>query len=154
MDEPAALEALRERVEDGLDAALPEKSAWPSTIHEAVRYSLFAGGKRIRPLLVLAASHAVGGAIEDVLPFALAVEMIHTYSLIHDDLPAMDDDDLRRGKPTSHKVYGEAMAILVGDGLQALAFEILAAEYAATPSLLAALVRELAQAAGSHGMVG
>jgi geranylgeranyl diphosphate synthase type II len=126
MDERAALDTLRERVEDGLDAALPPKAAWPGTIHEAVRYSLFAGGKRIRPLLALAASHAVGGGVEDALPFALAVEMIHTYSLIHDDLPAMDDDDLRRGKPTSHKVYGEATAILAGDALLTRAFHLLA----------------------------
>ena len=123
-------EALDERrlvVEGALDRALPPETAWPETIHRAVRYSLFAGGKRIRPVLALAAGDAVGGAREDVLPFACAVEMIHTYSLIHDDLPAMDDDDLRRGKPTSHKVFGEAIAILAGDALFTRAFHLMAA---------------------------
>jgi len=127
---PATLEAeLDERrrlVEDALDRALPAESAWPETIHRAVRYSLFAGGKRIRPLLVLAAGEAVGGRRDDVMPLACAVEMIHTYSLVHDDLPAMDDDDLRRGKPTSHKVFGEAIAILAGDALLTRAFHLMA----------------------------
>ena len=113
-------------VEEGLHEALPPATAWPATIHRAMRYSQFAGGKRIRPLLVMAAGDAVGGASEDLLPLACAVEMIHTYSLIHDDLPAMDDDDLRRGKPTSHKVFGEAMAILAGDALLTRAFHLLA----------------------------
>ena len=112
----AELEERRRRVEDALDRALPAETSWPETIHRAVRYSLFAGGKRIRPLLALAAGEAVGGPADDVMPFACAVEMIHTYSLVHDDLPAMDDDDLRRGKPTSHKVFGEAIAILVEIG--------------------------------------
>src|SRR6185295_9925096 len=94
--------------------------------HRAARYSLFAGGKRIRPILALAAGDAVGGRREDVLPLACAVELIHTYSLIHDDLPAMDNDDLRRGKPTSHKVFGEAIAILAGDALLTRAFHLLA----------------------------
>ncbi|MCG6922952.1 MAG: polyprenyl synthetase family protein [Acidobacteria bacterium] len=121
-----ALHDLRLAVEPALDQALPPEDAWPETIHRAVRYSLFAGGKRIRPVLVLASGEAVGGAREEVLPFACAVEMIHTYSLIHDDLPAMDDDDLRRGKPTSHKVFGEATAILAGDALLTRAFHLLA----------------------------
>jgi geranylgeranyl diphosphate synthase type II len=120
------MEALRLAVEEALDRALPPESAWPATIHRAVRYSLFAGGKRIRPVLVLAAGEAVGGAGEDLLPLACAVEMIHTYSLIHDDLPAMDDDELRRGKPTSHRVFGEAIAILAGDALLTRAFHLLA----------------------------
>jgi geranylgeranyl diphosphate synthase type II len=120
-----ALDALREAIEPALDRALPPETAWPATIHRAVRYSLFAGGKRIRPVLVLAAGEAVGGAREELLPLACAVEMIHTYSLIHDDLPAMDDDDLRRGKPTSHKVFGEAVAILAGDALLTRAFHLL-----------------------------
>jgi geranylgeranyl diphosphate synthase type II len=120
------LDDLRRAVEPALDRALPPEDAWPETIHRAARYSLFAGGKRIRPVLVLAAGEAVGGAREEVLPFACAVEMIHTYSLIHDDLPAMDDDDLRRGKPTSHKVFGEAIAILAGDALLTRAFHLLA----------------------------
>jgi geranylgeranyl diphosphate synthase type II len=112
-------------VEDALDRALPGDDAWPATIHAAVRYSLFAGGKRIRPLLALAAGEAVGGRPEETLPFACAVEMIHTYSLIHDDLPCMDDDDLRRGKPTCHKVYGEAIAVLAGDALLTRAFHLM-----------------------------
>ncbi|HLA75995.1 MAG TPA: farnesyl diphosphate synthase [Vicinamibacteria bacterium] len=119
----AQIETLRQRVDTALDAALPAESAWPETIHRAVRYSLFAGGKRLRPLLVLAAGEAVGGAEVELLPLACAVEMIHTYSLIHDDLPAMDNDDLRRGKPTSHKVFGEAIAILAGDALLTRAFQ-------------------------------
>ena len=117
---------MRREVDAALDRALPPESAWPATIHRAVRYSLFAGGKRIRPVLVLAAGEAVGGAREDLMPLACAVEMIHTYSLIHDDLPAMDDDDLRRGKPTSHKVFGEAIAILAGDALLTRAFHLMA----------------------------
>jgi geranylgeranyl diphosphate synthase type II len=123
---PAPLEALRLEVEPALDRALPPEGAWPETIHRAVRYSLFAGGKRIRPVLVLAAGEAVGGVRDEIMPLASAVEMIHTYSLIHDDLPAMDDDDLRRGKPTSHKVFGEAVAILAGDALLTRAFHLLA----------------------------
>ncbi len=122
---PATLEELRRSVEPALDRALPPDDAWPETIHRAVRYSLFAGGKRIRPVLALAAGEAVGGERAEVLPFSCAVEMIHTYSLIHDDLPAMDDDDLRRGKPTSHKVFGEAIAILAGDALLTRAFHLL-----------------------------
>lgn len=121
----AQLETLRQRVDVALDAALPPESAWPQTIHRAVRYSLFAGGKRVRPLLVLAAGEAVGGAEAELLPLACAVEMVHTYSLIHDDLPAMDNDDLRRGKPTSHKVFGEAIAILAGDALLTRAFHLM-----------------------------
>ena len=126
LDAPAALAAMRQEVDAALDRALPPESAWPVTIHRAVRYSLFAGGKRIRPALVIAAGEAVGGAREDLMPLACAVEMVHTYSLVHDDLPAMDDDDLRRGKPTSHKVFGEAIAILAGDALLTRAFHLLA----------------------------
>jgi len=126
LDAPAVMESLRQAVDAALDRALPPASAWPATIHRAVRYSLFAGGKRIRPVLVLAAGEAVGGAREELMPLACAVEMVHTYSLVHDDLPAMDDDDLRRGKPTSHKVFGEAIAILAGDALLTRAFHLLA----------------------------
>jgi len=122
----AAMEALRVAVDEALDRALPPEADWPATIHRAVRYSLFAGGKRIRPALVLAAGEAVGGAREDLMPLACAVELVHTYSLVHDDLPAMDDDDLRRGKPTSHKVFGEAIAILAGDALLTRAFHLMA----------------------------
>ncbi len=119
-------ETLRARVENALQESLPGETAWPATIHRAVRYSLFAGGKRIRPLLVIAAGETVGGVLDELLPLACAVEMIHTYSLVHDDLPAMDDDDLRRGKPTSHKVFGEAIAILAGDALLTRAFHLMA----------------------------
>jgi geranylgeranyl diphosphate synthase type II len=124
--EPTSLEELREEVEGELERSLPPDDAWPQTIHRAVRYSLLGGGKRVRPVLTLAAGEAAGGRREEVLPLACAVEMIHTYSLIHDDLPAMDDDDLRRGQPTSHRVFGEAVAILAGDALLTRAFHVLA----------------------------
>src|SRR5690349_765978 len=117
-----------------------------------MRYSLLAPGKRLRPLLVLMASEACGGQDAAALPAACAVEMIHTYSLIHDDLPAMDDDDLRRGLPTCHKKFGEALAILAGDALLTLAFQVLAEHY--PPATAAAACRELARAAGAAGMVG
>ena len=150
--------ARRPAIEAALDEALPAEGQWPATIHAAVRYSLFAGGKRIRPLLVLAAAEAVGGRIEDAMPLACAVEMIHTYSLVHDDLPAMDDDDLRRGKPTSHKVYGEAIAILAGDALLTRAFGVLsfmgpeADEESVRRRLFVTSV--LAVAAGTTGLIG
>jgi geranylgeranyl diphosphate synthase type II len=124
----------------------------PARLREAMEYSLFAGGKRLRPLLAGLACEAVGGRFEQALPAGIAVEFIHTYSLIHDDLPAMDDDDLRRGRPTCHKVYGDAMAILTGDALQPLAFEILANSY--QPSVAAVMVTALARGAGATGMVG
>jgi geranylgeranyl diphosphate synthase type II len=154
----ARLEAWRELVEQALQDALPAESAWPETIHRAVRYSQFAGGKRIRPLLVLAAGEAVGGAPGDLLPLACAVEMIHTYSLIHDDLPAMDNDDLRRGKPTSHKVFGEAIAILAGDALLTRAFHLLAelprgADTVTVRRRLDALAI-LGEACGTTGLIG
>jgi geranylgeranyl diphosphate synthase type II len=154
----AALERYRLLAEQALDRALPPDTAWPDTIHRAVRYSLFAGGKRIRPFLVLAAAEAVGADLDDVVPFACAVEMIHTYSLIHDDLPAMDNDDLRRGKPTSHKVFGEAMAILAGDALLTRAFHLLAeAPTSGGASGAARRLRAIAllgEAAGTTGLIG
>ena len=113
-------------VDRALDGFLPKPSVRPPTIHKAMRYSIFAGGKRMRPALCLAAAEACGGRAADALPLACAVECIHTYSLIHDDLPAMDNDDLRRGKPTNHKVFGEGIAILAGDALLTQAFEIAA----------------------------
>jgi geranylgeranyl diphosphate synthase type II len=152
------MEALRQAVDVALDRALPPESAWPATIHRAVRYSLFAGGKRIRPVLVLAAGEAVGGAREELMPLACAVEMVHTYSLVHDDLPAMDDDDLRRGQPTSHKVFGEAIAILAGDALLTRAFHLLAEVPEAWDDarvrrrLRAAAV--LGEACGTTGLIG
>jgi len=154
----ARLTAWRQRVEQALDAALPAEEAWPATIHRAVRYSLFAGGKRLRPLLVLAAAEAVGAPEPEALAFACAVEMIHTYSLIHDDLPAMDNDDLRRGKPTSHKVFGEAIAILAGDALLTRAFHLLAEVPAeATAEALRRRLRAsalLGEACGTGGLIG
>ncbi len=153
-----ALEGARRAVEAALDQALPGEAAWPETIHRAVRYSLFAGGKRIRPLLVLAASDAVGGERSDAMPLACAVEMIHTYSLIHDDLPAMDDDDLRRGKPASHKVFGEAIAILAGDALLTRAFHLMAElPQGASPERLRrrlAGAAVLGEACGTRGLIG
>jgi geranylgeranyl diphosphate synthase type II len=154
-------EWLRERrrlVEDALSRALPAESAWPSTIHRAVRYSLFAGGKRVRPLLALASGETVGGVVEEVLPLAVAVEMIHTYSLIHDDLPCMDNDDLRRGKPTSHKVFGEAIAVLAGDALLTRAFHVMAeAPARGDADRLRRRVQAtaiLGEAAGTSGLIG
>jgi geranylgeranyl diphosphate synthase, type II len=154
----AALAERRRVVEDALDRALPAEGVWPATIHRAMRYSLFAGGKRIRPILVLASGEAVDGRRDDLLPLACAVEMIHTYSLIHDDLPAMDDDDLRRGKPTSHKVFGEAMAILAGDALLTRAFHVMA-EGTESMSELQARRRAVAtailgEACGTAGLIG
>lgn len=139
-------------VDEALNHFLPTEDIVPTTLHKAMRYSIFAGGKRLRPALVLAAAEAVGGTYEEAMPAACAVEMIHTYSLIHDDLPAMDDDDLRRGRPTNHKVFGEAMAILAGDGLLTYAFEVLTAN--SKPATVAALVRAVARGVGTQGMVG
>ena len=145
----------RALVEEFLDKCVPREDAAPETISRAVRYSLFAGGKRLRPILVLASAEAVGGLVEDALPAAAAFEMIHTYSLIHDDLPAMDDDSLRRGKPTSHVVFGDAIAILAGDALQTHAFRILAdGESPITAERRLSAIALLADAAGASGMVG
>ena len=122
-------------------------------LDESMRYSLMAGGKRVRPALVLEFCRLFGGRVEDALPFAAAVEMIHTFSLVHDDLPCMDDDDLRRGRPTNHKVYGEANALLAGDALALDAFGVIAANTAVSPEARAEAVKLLASAAGSAGMV-
>jgi geranylgeranyl diphosphate synthase type II len=140
-----------------IDAALRRyvqfDAGCPDRLREAIEYSLLAPGKRLRPQLVLFAAEACGGAIEQALPAAAAVEMVHAYSLVHDDLPAMDDDDLRRGRPTCHKQFDEATAILVGDALQARAFEVLAREVH-PPALAARCCAELAQAAGATALVG
>jgi len=151
------LESRLQMVEAALDGFLPKAATLPGSLHDSMRYSIFAGGKRIRPVLMTAACEVVGGRAEDVLPAAAAIEMIHSYSLIHDDLPAMDDDDLRRGKPTNHKVYGEAIAILAGDGLLTEAFILLSNPQVMTEvSAMARLeiVHQLSRAAGSLGMVG
>ncbi|HYL58758.1 MAG TPA: farnesyl diphosphate synthase [Candidatus Acidoferrales bacterium] len=150
---------LKERariVEQALASVVDGHAASPARLYEAMRYSLLAGGKRLRPILVLASCEAVGGKFDTAMGLACAVEMIHTYSLIHDDLPCMDDDDFRRGRPTNHKVYGEAIATLAGDALLTDAFMVLARS---TPSSVARevvldTVAELAHAAGSAGMVG
>ena len=149
------LAAQRARVNDALDAVLGEK---PQTtrLASAMRYSLTAGGKRLRPILCLAAAEAVGGSSADALPAACALELIHTYSLIHDDLPAMDDDDLRRGKPTCHKAFGEATAVLAGDALLTLAFQVLSAPPAREGGSAGSWLRvigEVAEAAGYRGMI-
>jgi geranylgeranyl diphosphate synthase type II len=141
-------------VEDALQVALPIEEGPEASVVEAMRYSLFAGGKRLRPILALAAAEAVGGEIEDAMPAGCALEMIHTYSLIHDDLPAMDDDDLRRGKPTNHKVFGEAIAILAGDALLTEAFVLLGDYRTLLPERSVRLIRVIARAASYRGMVG
>ena len=144
-------------VDAALDEALPGEANYPPVIFQAVRYSLLAGGKRLRPILCLAAAEAAGGDYRAVLPVACALEMIHTYSLIHDDLPAMDDDDLRRGRPTSHKVFGEAVAILAGDALLTEAFAQMSAADRMPripPDRILRAVHDIARAAGFWGMVG
>ena len=156
-DFSAFLARVRARVDDALEQFLPRPPACPPIVSEAMRYSVFAGGKRLRPMLTLAAADAVSGSFESALPAACAVELIHTYSLIHDDLPAMDDDTLRRGRPTLHVVYGDGIAILAGDALQAEAFAILGREPAAGPGFASRALRAvhmLADAAGAVGMVG
>jgi geranylgeranyl diphosphate synthase type II len=140
-------------VNRALDALLPSEQTKPATIHRAMRYSIFAGGKRIRPALCLAAAAACGGREADALPLACAVESIHTYSLIHDDLPAMDNDDFRRGKPTNHKVFGEGIAVLAGDALLTEAFQMVASSKATPRYDHQKLVREVALAAGSLQLI-
>ncbi|MDR7417499.1 MAG: polyprenyl synthetase family protein [Armatimonadota bacterium] len=142
-------------IEAGLDAALPRPEAVPPLLHEAMRYSLFAGGKRVRPVLVLAAAEAVGGRPADVLPTACAVELIHTYSLIHDDLPCMDDSATRRNRPTCHVAFGEAIAVLAGDALHALAFALMTRNAATVDAgRVVQAIEEVASAIGTQGMVG
>ena len=144
-----------DRVERALERWVPGEDIEPVTMHKAMRYSLFAGGKRVRPVLCLAAAEVIDAGSLGVEDAAVTLEMIHTYSLIHDDLPALDNDDLRRGRPTNHKVFGEAMAILAGDSLLTLAFEVLARLEGAGAERRVALVRELATASGTvGGMIG
>ncbi len=151
----ARLDEYRRRVRDALDACLPAADAAPADLHEAMRYAALSGGKCIRPLLVYSAGQACRVPLERLDAPACAVELIHAYSLVHDDLPAMDDDDLRRGQPTCHRVYGEAMAILAGDALQALAFHGLAHETGQIPpGQRLRMLATLAFASGSLGMVG
>jgi geranylgeranyl diphosphate synthase type II len=164
-DIKAYLKEKRELIDSYLESYFSIPSE-PSVLHEAMRYSLFAGGKRIRPILALSSYEACGGDPKNIIPYASALELIHTYSLIHDDLPPMDNDDLRRGKPTSHKIFGEAMAILAGDALLTEAFLMLTNNPPSTllvkeglykgtnPSSLIKVIREVALSAGVHGMVG
>ncbi len=152
----AYLSARREMVDAALAGILPPEDRPPASVHRAMRYSVLAGGKRLRPILVIAGAEVVGGRPESVMETACALELIHTYSLIHDDLPAMDDDDYRRGRLTNHKVFGEAIAILAGDALLTLAFRLIAANAARVPDprLIGQVVAEVAEAAGTGGMVG
>jgi geranylgeranyl pyrophosphate synthase len=144
-----------ERLERGIDRGLPPVDTVPGRLHEAMRYSLQAGGKRLRPVLVLAAAELFDPRERvDPIPAAVAVECIHTYSLIHDDLPCMDNDDLRRGRPTCHRAFDESTALLAGDALLTHAFSLLNEAYASQPSLAVALCRELADAAGSRRLIG
>jgi geranylgeranyl diphosphate synthase type II len=148
------LAAMAATVDRALDDFLPPLKSTPQTIHKAMRYAVFAGGKRLRPILCLAAAEACGGDALKAMPAACAVEILHTYSLVHDDLPCMDDDDLRRGRPTCHKVFGEGMAVLCGDALLTEAFFILA-QSSATPRYKSdAFIRELALSAGSRHLIG
>ncbi len=141
-------------VNKSLEKYIEEKECPQSTIYKAMNYSISAGGKRIRPVMMLACAELVGGEISSVMPFACALEMIHTYSLIHDDLPCMDNDDLRRGKPTNHKVFGEAMAVLAGDALLNCAFETMLKNTEVSPNMTLAAMSEIAAASGAEGMIG
>ncbi|MCD6418946.1 polyprenyl synthetase family protein [bacterium] len=143
-----AIERELPQINNYLDKLLPSENAPPEIVHKAMRYSVFSGGKRLRPLMTIESFRWAGGSGDEIYPFACAIEIIHAYSLIHDDLPAMDDDDFRRNKPTCHKVFGEAIAILAGDALHALAFEILAR------SGKVEIVEDVAKAIGTYGLVG
>ncbi len=152
----AQLESWRTRMERALEARLPGANVVPARLHEAMRYSVLGGGKRIRPALVFATARTLGLDEEEVEAAACAIELVHVYSLVHDDLPAMDDDDLRRGRPTCHKAFDEATAVLVGDALQTLAFQVLARDPAlpASAAIRLRLVDLLAEASGTFGMAG
>ena len=154
MDFTAKLNTYVTLAEQGIEAQLPAAGTRPARLHEAMRYSMQAGGKRLRPVLLLAAADLRGNPLHDPLPAAVAIECVHTYSLIHDDLPCMDNDDLRRGRPTAHRRYDEATALLAGDALLTHAFLLLSTHYSANPELARALVSELASAAGSERLIG
>jgi len=148
------LERARRRIDAALDGRLPSAREEPRPLHAAIRYSVFAGGKRLRPALCLLACESAGGPSSSAVPAAVALEMIHTFSLIHDDLPGMDDDDLRRGRPSNHIVFGEGMAILAGDALLAIAFQTLAASPLGRARDPRALIRIVTEATGPQGMIG
>ncbi len=155
MDIVSYLRECSREVDRYLDRLLPPESQHPTTIHRAMRYSVFAGGKRLRPALTLAAGTSLGGDRDTLLHLGSAIEMIHTYSLIHDDLPALDNDDLRRGLPTSHKVFGEAIAILAGDSLMTRCYQLLADLPRLSDSVRLSIIREIARATGTvDGMIG
>ncbi len=160
MDIKRYLQEKKECVDRALENYLPNENVkkcdedFPASLRQAIRHSLFSGGKRIRPILSIAAYEAVGGKGDKILPFACALEMIHTYSLIHDDLPAIDNDDYRRGNPTCHKVFGEAMGILAGDGLLTEAFRLMTLVPTDHPEIVVNIIHEIAQASGPSGMVG
>jgi geranylgeranyl pyrophosphate synthase len=155
LKEPEAISARSGRINAFLDEVVPAADTAPATLHGAMRHLLFPGGKRLRPALAFAGCEAVGGDWQRALPAAAAVELIHTYSLIHDDMPCMDDDDERRGRPTVHKVWDETTALLAGDALQALAFEVLARETGdAAPERARGALQDVARAASSRGLVG
>jgi geranylgeranyl diphosphate synthase type II len=149
--------SLKTEVEEELERVVPPESQFPPAIHQAIRYSVFAGGKRLRPVLVLTSAETVGGEKRRALPFAAAVELIHTYTLIHDDLPALDNDDFRRGKPTNHRKFGEANAVLAGDALLTLAFEVMSdssrGEGIPDGTRLRA-IHEISRAIGTAGTIG
>ena len=157
LDLKSYLSEKKAMVDRALEAYLPEPEGPASDVINAMKYSLFAGGKRLRPILCLAGAEAVGGTKKDCLPVACALELIHTYSLIHDDLPMMDDDDLRRGKPTNHKVFGEAIALLAGDGLLTEAFSLMTRADLTrhvAPQVMLKVISLISHGAGYHGMVG
>ena len=154
MDLKAYLSHHAELTDSAMNGFLPKANKRPATIHEAMRYVVFAGGKRLRPVLCLAAAEACGGEVSDALAPACAVELMHTYSLVHDDLPAMDDDDLRRGRPTCHKVYGEGMAVLCGDALLTEAFAVVARTSPTKRYSVGDYVAELAETGGSLKLIG
>jgi geranylgeranyl diphosphate synthase type II len=154
MDLKAYLRDKRALVDEALKSVFPEPQGFAADVVRAMTYSLFAGGKRLRPILCIGGAEAVGKEGRTILPFACSLELIHTYSLIHDDLPVMDNDDLRRGKPTSHKVFGEAVALLAGDGLLTEAFRLMAGTSGVDPRALLKVIRLAGSAAGYQGMVG
>src|SRR5213594_2129423 len=145
--------ASRKKIDQALDRYLPKENVKPATIHKAMRYSLFAGGKRLRPILCIAAAEACSGKVDNALPLACAMECIHTYSLVHDDLPSMDNDDFRRGRPTCHKVFGDGIAVLAGDALLTIAFEIVSRANPRSRYNMASMLREVAVAAGSQKLI-
>src|SRR5216117_2500502 len=153
MNLKAYLRSRQKEIDRALDRYLPKPKTKPTTLHRAMRYSLFAGGKRLRPILCLAAAEACGGKISNALPLACALECVHTYSLVHDDLPSMDNDDFRRGRPTCHKIFGDGIAILAGDALLTIAFEIVSNAKPTSRYDTSILLREIAVAAGSQRLI-